>query len=122
VYYENRYTRPISTARFAQRMGSHVAIAAGLVMVSLLVGMWGYEHYEHLPWRDAFLNTAMLLGGMGPVDALHTNGGKMFAGFFALYAGGVFLVVAGLLLAPVIHRIMHRFHWDDGDVRSRAGH
>jgi hypothetical protein len=93
-------------------MGSHLGAAAGLVAVSLVVGMWGYEHYEHLPWRDAFVNTAMLLGGMGPVDALKTNGGKMFAGFFALYAGGVFLVVAGLFLAPVIHRIMHRFHWE----------
>ena len=110
--YENRDTRPISTARFARRMGLHVAVAAGVVLVSLVAGMWGYEHFEHLPWRDAFLNTAMLLGGMGPVDPLRTNGGKMFAGFFALYAGGVFLVVAGLLLAPLIHRIMHRFHWD----------
>ncbi|PYO94197.1 MAG: hypothetical protein DMD62_06670 [Gemmatimonadetes bacterium] len=110
--YETRHTPPISTRRFARRMSSHVAAAALLVGISLFVGMWGYEHYEHLPWRDAFLNSAMLLGGMGPVDPLRTNGGKMFAGFFALYAGGLFLVVAGLLLAPVIHRLMHRFHWE----------
>lgn len=120
MIYEGRRTPPITPARFARRMGSHVAVAGGLIAFSLIAGMWGYEHYEHLPWRDAFLNTAMLLGGMGPVDPLRTNGGKMFAGFFALYAGGVFLVVAGLLLAPVIHRIMHRFHWDNGDVRSRS--
>jgi len=119
VIYESRHTPPITNARFARRMGSHVAVAAGLVAVSLLVGMWGYEHYEHLPWRDAFLNTAMLLGGMGPVDPPRTNGGKMFAGFFALYAGGVFLVVAALFLAPVIHRIMHRFHWEDESGISR---
>jgi len=93
-------------------MANHVAVAAVLVSVSLLGGMWGYEHYEHLAWRDAFLNTAMLLGGMGPVDPLRTDGGKVFAGFFALYAGVVFLVVAGLFLAPVIHRIMHKFHWE----------
>jgi len=93
-------------------MADHVALAAVLVFVSLLVGMWGYEHYEHLPWRDAFLNTAMLLGGMGPVDPLHTNGGKVFAGVFALYAGVVFLVVAGLFLVPVIHRIAHLFHFE----------
>ena len=93
-------------------MGNHLGVAAAIVAVSLLAGMWGYEHYEHLAWRDAFLNTAMLLGGMGPVDAPHTDGGKLFAGVFALYAGGVFLVVAGLFLAPVIHRIMHRFHWE----------
>ena len=83
------------------------------------LGMWGYEHYEHLARRDAFLNTAMLLGGMGPVDAPRSNGGKMFAGLFALYAGGVFLLVAGLFLAPVIHRIMHRFHWED-ETRHRT--
>ena len=94
-------------------MVRHLGVAAGLIVISLLGGMAGYEHYEHLPWRDAFLNTAMLLGGMGPVDPPHSNGGKMFAGIFALYAGGVFLVVAGLFLAPVIHRIMHRFHWED---------
>ena len=95
-------------------MASHVAVAAALVGVSLLAGMGGYEHYEHLHWRDAFLNTAMLLGGMGPVDAPRTNGGKLFAGIYALYAGGVFLIVAGLLLAPVFHRILHRFHWEVG--------
>jgi len=93
-------------------MASHVAAAAALIGVSLLAGMAGYEHYEHLPWRDAFLNTAMLLSGMGPVDAPHSNGGKMFAGIFALYAGVVFLVVAALFLAPLIHRLMHRFHWE----------
>jgi len=93
-------------------MADHVAVAAVLVCVSLLVGMWGYEHYEHLPWRDAFLNAAMLLGGMGPVDPLCSNGGKLFAGVFALYAGVVFLVVAGLFLVPVIHRIAHLFHFE----------
>jgi len=93
-------------------MADHVALAAAIVGVSLLVGMWGYEHYEHLPWRDAFLNTAMLLGGMGPVDPLRSNGGKLFAGIFALYAGVVFLVVAGLFLVPVIHRIAHLFHFE----------
>ena len=110
--YEDRHTPPLPPRRFVRRMADHVALAAVLVFVSLLVGMWGYEHYEHMPWRDAFLNTAMLLGGMGPVDPLHTNGGKVFAGVFALYAGVVFLVVAGLFLVPVIHRIAHLFHFE----------
>ena len=112
MIYENRRTKPISNRRFARRMASHVAMAAGLVGASLAAGMGGYEHFEHLPWRDAFLNTAMLLGGMGPVESPLTNDGKLFAGIYALYAGGVFLVVAGLLLAPVFHRILHRFHWE----------
>jgi len=101
-------------------MADHVAAAAALVAVSLVVGMWGYEHFEHLPWRDAFVNTAMLLGGMGPVDPLRTNGGKVFAGIFALYAGVVFLVVAGLFLLPVIHRIAHLFHFE-GEPRGPRG-
>ena len=112
--YEDRRTPPLPTKRFARRMAVHVAFAAGLVGVSLLAGMLGYKHYEHLAWRDAFLNTAMLLGGMGPVDPLRSNGGKVFAGIFALYAGMVFLVVAGLLLVPVIHRIAHLFHFEGG--------
>jgi len=110
--YENRHTRPLPARMFAVRMASHVGVAAVLVLLSLVAGMAGYEHYERLPWRDALLNTAMLLGGMGPVDAPHTNGGKLFVGVFALYSGVVFLVVAGLFLAPVVHRIMHRFHWE----------
>jgi hypothetical protein len=92
----------------------HSAFVLGLLTLSTAIGMWGYEHYESLPWRDAFLNTAMLLGGMGPVDALKTNGGKLFAGFFALYAGVVFLFSAGLLIAPIAHRILHKFHWESG--------
>ena len=94
-------------------MAAHFALAAGLVVISLAIGMAGYEHYEHLRWRDAFLNAAMLLGGMGPVDAPKTDVGKVFAGCYALYAGLVFLVVAGLLLAPLVHRLLHRLHWDE---------
>ena len=111
--YEDRRTPPLPPRRFARRMADHLGLAATLVGISLLGGMWGYEHYEHLPWRDAFVNTAMLLGGMGPVDPLHSNGGKVFAGIFALYAGLVFLVVAGLLLLPVLHRIAHKLHFDE---------
>ena len=112
MIYEHRHTPPLPRGHFARRIALHVSVAIVLIVVSLLAGMAGYEHYEHLPWRDAFLNTAMLLGGMGPVDAPQTNGGKMFAGFFALYAGGVFLVVTALFLAPVIHRVMHLVHWE----------
>lgn len=79
--------------------------------------MAGYAHFEHLAWRDAFLNTAMLLGGMGPVDSPRTNGGKLFAGLYALYAGLVFLITAAVTVAPVVHRLLHKFHWED-DARS----
>lgn len=74
--------------------------------------MAGYMYFENLAWRDAFLNAAMLLGGMGPVDAPHSDAGKVFAGLYALYAGLVFLIVAGLIVAPIAHWVQHKFHWD----------
>ena len=110
--YEQRSTPPLSRRLFARRFALHFVASQLLVLFSLAVGMSGYMYFEHLPWRDAFVNTAMLLGGMGPVDSLKTNGGKVFAGLFALYSGLVFLVVAATLLAPVVHRILHRFHWE----------
>ena len=112
MIYEPRTARPISSQRFLRRLVNHASAAAALILGSLLPGMAGYAYYEHLAWRDAFLNAAMLLGGMGPVDPPHTNGGKVFAGLYALYAGLVFLAVAGLTLAPFAHRLLHTFHWD----------
>ena len=85
----------------------------GLLLGSLALGMAGYMYFEHLPWRDAFLNAAMLLGGMGPVDPPKSDGGKLFAGLYALYAGLLILVTAGVVLAPVLHRLLHRFHWTE---------
>jgi hypothetical protein len=81
-----------------------------IVLASLAVGMGGYHAFEGLSWIDAFVNAAMILGGMGPVNELHTTVGKLFAGFYALYSGIVFLVVAGVLFAPVVHRFFHHFH------------
>ena len=110
--YEPRTRRPIPTPVFVRRALNHVVSAVVLMLASLALGMGGYVYFERLPWRDAFMNAAMLLGGMGQVDAPRSDGGKVFAGLYALYAGLVFLVVAGLILAPFVHRLLHRFHWD----------
>lgn len=110
--YESKTHPPIQRRRFVRRVLLHAAAALALLLLSIMLGMAGYEYFEQLPWRDAFLNTAMLLGGMGPVDAPRTEGGKLFAGLFALYAGLVFLVTAALVFAPVVHRLMHKFHWE----------
>jgi hypothetical protein len=91
----------------------YTGIALGLLGVSLGLGMWGYEHFEHLHWRDAFLNAAMLLGGMGPVDTDLSPPGKLFAGVYALYSGLVVIAVTGLLLGPGVHHLMHRVHWEE---------
>jgi hypothetical protein len=111
-------SRPLTVIKarrraFWQRMRFHSAISFGLLGASLLVGIWGYEYYEHLPWRDAFLNAAMLLGGMGPVKTDLSQAGKIFAGLYALYAGLVVIAVTGLLLGPGVHHLMHHVHWDD---------
>jgi hypothetical protein len=84
-----------------------------VIALSLLIGMLGYRVFEHLPWIDAFLNASMLLGGMGPVNMPQTAAGKLFAGCYALYAGLVFIATTALLLTPVLHRVIHRFHWAD---------
>ena len=111
LLYEPRSAAPITRRRFARRMANHVALVAGFVSVSLLIGMAGYAYFEHLAWRDAFLNAAMLLGGMGPVEAPQSSGGKLFAGLYAMYAGLVFIVGAAILIAPVYHRMLHKFHY-----------
>ncbi len=113
--YESRRTPPLPRPQFALRLLRHGALAALLLAFSLALGMAGYAHYEHLDWRDAFLNAAMLLGGMGPVNNPVTPAGKLFAGWYALYAGLVFLVAASIILAPVMHRMLHLFHCDERD-------
>jgi hypothetical protein len=110
--------RLLSPAAFVWRLAAHVGVGVLLVLGSLGLGMAGYEYFEGLEWRDAFLNAAMLLGGMGPVESPRTPGGKVFAGLYALYAGLVFLVFAGVMLAPVLHRVLHRFHWETSDDRG----
>jgi hypothetical protein len=95
---------------FRRRLAGHGAVAAALMVVSLAIGMAGYRWLAGLPPVDAFLNAAMLMGGMGPVDALHTDAAKVFAGLYALYCGLVLLVATGILAAPILHRMLHRFH------------
>jgi hypothetical protein len=95
-----------------RRMAVQGGYATILVAASVLVGMFGYHWIAGFGWVDAFLNACMLLGGMGPVGELSGAGAKIFAGIFALYSGLVFLIATGLLLAPVFHRVIHRFHWD----------
>jgi hypothetical protein len=109
-HYESRRDPIISRPAFALRLARSFAIASCLILFSLVGGMAGYHYLEGLPWIDAFANAAMILSGMGPLAPLQTWGGKLFAGLYALYSGLVVIVAAGVLLAPVIHRMLHRFH------------
>ncbi|MFY9825073.1 MAG: hypothetical protein WAM82_27090 [Thermoanaerobaculia bacterium] len=118
--YEHRAQPLLPRREFFLRLSRHGAVAFGLLAVSLLVGMAGYHLFEKLPWVDAFLNTAMLLGGMGPVDPPKTAAGKLFAGLYALYAGLVVITVAAILVTPVFHRVLHRFHADAEEGGKKA--
>jgi hypothetical protein len=111
--YERRGQPPASASHFAWRLFVHALIVIGLGGLSLFAGMLVYVRFEGLPWLDAFLNAAMLLGGMGPIHEPGTRDGKLFAGLYALYCGLVVIVAAGFLLAPVAHRVMHSLHWDE---------
>jgi hypothetical protein len=118
--YERRRSPVAPLPVFLRRLAGHFAAASALVAGSLGIGMAGYHHYEHLGWRDAFLNASMLLGGMGPVETPSTPGGKVFAGCYALYAGLVFLVVVSVMFAPLLHRMLHEFHWEAKDEGEGA--
>lgn len=110
--YESRRQPLLAPHAFLRRLASHLAAALVLLGGSVAMGMAGYMHFEKLSALDAFLETAMLLGGMGPIRAPVTDAGKLFAGWFALYAGIVFIATAALLLGPLAHRVLHRFHLD----------
>jgi hypothetical protein len=100
------------TAKFVTHLKFNVLLAATLLGISLAIGMVGYHWLAPMGWTDAFLNAAMLIGGMGPVDPLTNDSAKLFAGAYALYCGVVFIATAGLVLAPVGAHVLHRFHLD----------
>ncbi len=110
--FEHRAQPVIPPHQFIIRLAHSGIIALALIAVSLFIGMVGYHILESLSWIDAFLNASMLLGGMGPVHIPVTFGGKLFAGVYALYCGLAVILVAGVILAPVAHRFLHRFHME----------
>jgi hypothetical protein len=109
-HYEHRSDPLLTRAQFRRRLQQHGLLALALIFGSLGVGVLGYRLIEGLSWIDSLLNASMLLGGMGEVSELHTTGGKLFASGFAIYSGLLVLAVAGLIAAPIAHRILHRLH------------
>jgi hypothetical protein len=111
--YEHRKQPLLSNARFFRRLARHGAVAAALIAVSIAIGVVGFHACGGQDWLDAFVNTSMLLGGMGEVGEIVSTGGKWFSAVFALYAGLVFIAVSSILFAPVIHRVLHGLHADE---------
>jgi hypothetical protein len=106
-------------SQFMRRQARFTLAALGIIVASLAIGMLGYHFFEGLAWMDAFLNAAMLMGGMGPLAPLTTDAGKLFAGLYALYCGLVLLISVGILAAPIFHRFLHRFHIELDDVTTQ---
>jgi hypothetical protein len=105
------HKQPLASRRvFARRLMRNGVLGGGLILVALGIGVLGYHFLEGLSWIDALLNASMILGGMGPVNALQTVAGKLFASIYALFSGVVFIAAMGILAAPIFHRFLHRFH------------
>jgi hypothetical protein len=117
--FEHSADRLLPRRRFLRRQLLHAGASALLIGGSLGLGVLGYHGFERLPWIDSLLNASMILGGMGPVDPVKTEGGKLFASFYALFSGIVFLVAAGVVFAPAFHRFLHRFHLEQEEAETR---
>ena len=114
--FESRHEEILPLRLFVQRMLVCFVIAAVLVAVALSIGALGYHFLADLPWIDALLNASMILTGMGPVDKLPSDEAKLFASFYALFSGLVFISLMGLLLSPIAHRVLHKFHLGEEDL------
>jgi len=108
--FEHRSQPMLPRAQFLQRLLNHGLLAAGVLLFTLGIGILGYHQTEGMGWLDALLNASMILGGMGPVTELQTTAGKLFASFYALFSGVVFLAAAGMMIAPLAHRLLHWLH------------
>lgn len=111
--YETRKQHLLTRAQFAKRVFWHFLFVIGCAVISLMVGILGYHFIGALPWVDALLDASMILGGMGPVDPLKSDGAKVFASLYALYSGLFFIGVIAVLVVPFVHRIMHKIHIDE---------
>ena len=115
--FERRHEPLVPFAVFVRRMGQSMAIATSVIAIALGIGILGYRMLEDLPWVDAILNASMILGGMGPVNELHTTAVKLFASAYALFSGLIFVVVTGIVIAPILHRFFHWFHLEGNKKR-----
>jgi len=114
MMYEHRSEPLLPRTLFIRRLFRHGLIGAAVIAFSLTIGIMGYRFFAGLTWIDSLLNASMILGGMGPVNPLATAAAKLFASFYALFAGIAFLATVGVFIAPIAHRLLHRLHLEKG--------
>ena len=110
--YERRHDQLAPRSVFVKRIVASLAVALGLICVALLIGIAGYHYLAGFNWIDSLLEASMILGGMGPIRELPNDAAKIFASIYALFSGLLLIAMMGIILAPVIHRVMHRLHMD----------
>src|SRR5437870_11355165 len=110
--YERRTEKLLPALAFQKRVFRHGILDGATIICALSIGVAGYHYLARLGWIDSLLNASMILGGMGPVDSLHSGSAKLFASGYALFSGLVFMGVASLIVVPFAHRLLHRFHLD----------
>ena len=118
--FERKHEKVVSVHVFAKRVILYIGVAILLILAALLVGIAGYHGIAGLSWIDSLLNASMILGGMGPVNSLSSTGAKVFASVYALFSGLVFIAIMGIILTPVMHRVIHKFHVDAEDGNNYA--
>lgn len=119
--FEHRSEPLLSPSGFFRRAAVYLGLASGMIAAALGVGVVGYRFFGGLDWIDALVNASMILGGMGPVDKMTTHAGKLFTSFYALFSGLLFIGAASVVLAPFVHRVLHRLHLDDDDDDEAEG-
>ena len=117
--FEHRSKPLLPRRQFYARMARSAVVALLVIAVALGIGMVGYRAFEPMSWVDAFVNAAMILSGMGPVSQLQTDGGKIFAGGYALFSGIALIAVLGIIFAPVVHRFLHKFHLENKELDEK---
>ena len=116
--YEHKRQPLISNRQFIFRLGFNLFLSISILAISLGIGVFGFHYLNHNGWMDSLHNASMLLGGMGPVVDMTNNGSKLFSSVYAIFCGVVFITNIGVLLAPLIHRIMHRLHLEDDNKKA----
>jgi hypothetical protein len=116
--FERKHEKLAPLSVFVKRVAASVGMAGILIAVALFIGISGYHWIAGFNWVDSLLEASMILGGMGPINPLTTNGAKFFASGYALFSGLVFIAILGIILAPITHRMLHKFHIDEEDLGS----
>ena len=115
--YERRHDQLAPRSVFIKRLVVALVFALGLILLALMIGITGSHFIAGFHWIDSLLEASMILGGMGPIKELPSDGAKVFASVYALFSGLIFIAVMGLVLSPVVHRVLHKFHVDEKDVK-----